>query len=382
MTPPPRPRKSGRRGWPENLYADRQRNKVYYRYKHPVTGKFFGLGSDFQRAVAAARKLNARLIEVDNSAEALASKIASGGKTAAEFLTDYANDALPQSTTKRGKPFSDVTIKEYRRMLKDAAKAFGQKPITEVRRRDIAQHLEQYKKVSSNRRRALLNTVFKKAVSSGYLENNPVEGTEPNIEAPKRQRLTLAQFLEIRKAAAPWFQNALDLAYYTLQRREDLVMMRFSDIEDDHLFVRQIKLKGHIAGNLRIKLSPELKEVIARCRDDTDSPFLIHKEPFKVRQEYLAMKEHASQVKPEALTREFQRLRDEHGVCDELRPEQRPSFHEIRALGAHRCQQNGWNQDAIQQLLGHASSGTTKKYLGRHDDTVYIQTEALSDALP
>lgn len=48
-----------------NLYPlyIRKVNKVYWRYKHPITGKFHALGDNDQEATAIALETNARLAE-------------------------------------------------------------------------------------------------------------------------------------------------------------------------------------------------------------------------------------------------------------------------------------------------------------------------------
>jgi len=48
-----------------NLYPlySRKVNKVYWRYKHPITGKFHALGTDEAQAVAIATEANERLAE-------------------------------------------------------------------------------------------------------------------------------------------------------------------------------------------------------------------------------------------------------------------------------------------------------------------------------
>ena len=54
---PPKVRKSGNQGLPDNLYTVDAAG-TRYRYKHPVTGRFHGMGSDRTKAIQAARKLN------------------------------------------------------------------------------------------------------------------------------------------------------------------------------------------------------------------------------------------------------------------------------------------------------------------------------------
>lgn len=119
-------------------------------------------------------------------------------------------------------------------------------------------------------------------------------------------------------------------------------------------------------GRLLLPVGPALDTVIARCRDDILSPYLVHKAPAKRRREYLDKKEHWTAVTPEMLTREFTRLRDQTQVSARLAPEQRPTFHEIRALGGELYRQAGWANEAIQRLLGHSTEKMTKHYLDKH----------------
>ncbi|MGB1012434.1 MAG: tyrosine-type recombinase/integrase, partial [Thiolinea sp.] len=79
-----------------------------------------------------------------------------------------------------------------------------------------------------------------------------------------------------------------------------------------------------------------------------------------------AWKVHWTQVAPDMVTREFAEIRDRLGICSELEPVQRPSFHEIRALGADLYRQAGYPEEWIQSLLGHEDREMTAKYLAGH----------------
>lgn len=56
-----RPRMASRKNWPEYLAARTRSKGLYYTWKHPVTGKEYGLGYNFSDAAAQARDANARL---------------------------------------------------------------------------------------------------------------------------------------------------------------------------------------------------------------------------------------------------------------------------------------------------------------------------------
>ena len=370
----PRPRKKGRRDLPTNLYPSDRDRVTYYRYRHPQTGTWHGLGSDKAKAVEAARILNSKLMAPGASAEKLASRIIAGPDTVRVIFERFVA-TLAARRDNKGRAMAEKTRRSYVGMLSAAADDFGHLGVADVTRRHIAEHLNSYPARSSNARRNVLQQAFRYAYTQGLTEHNPVEGTDARAEVVERRRLKLEHFQAIQAEAPAWYSHALDLALKTLQRRGDLTRMRFDHIDDGHLLVRQQKERGTETANVRIRVGPELGAVIDSCRDDVLSPFMVHCAPRRKRREYIAQKEHWTQVAPEKLTREFARIRDDLGIESALPSRQRPSFHEIRALGADLYRQAGWPEDAIQRLLGHASQAQTKVYLDRHRE-VWVDAEA------
>lgn len=166
--------------------------------------------------------------------------------------------------------------------------------------------------------------------------------------------------------AAPWLQNAMDLALQTLQRREDLVLLQFSDIRNGSLHVEQGKSGGQ--RRLAIKVSAELEEVLQRCRDRIASPFIIHRLPDKARPTDMRARKrkHFSQVLPEQITRVFTIAFEKSGIT--LTGDRtRPTFHEIRSLGIALYRQAGWSEAQVQALAGHADVAMTRHYMEGHE---------------
>jgi integrase len=65
------------------------------------------------------------------------------------------------------------------------------------------------------------------------------------------------------------------------------------------------------------------------------------------------------------LSRAFRQARDAAGVGAYLARHQRPSFHEIRALGGDLLLEGGWSKDAVRRLYGHTTEAMTDVYLDR-----------------
>jgi integrase len=151
-----------------------------------------------------------------------------------------------------------------------------------------------------------------------------------------------------------------ELALHTLQRREDIIQMQFEDIQNGHLHVRQHKTDVC----LRLHIDPPLDAVIKRCRDSIASPFLVHRRPQRIRREYAKNKGHWTAITPDMVSRAFQAARDRSSVYEHLAPAERPTYHEIRSLGADLYRKAGVDP---QLLLGHSSQRMTQKYLNGHE---------------
>lgn len=147
------------------------------------------------------------------------------------------------------------------------------------------------------------------------------------------------------------------LALVTGQRLGDISNMKFSDIWDDHLHVIQEKTGSKLAIPLSLRLNAinwSLRDVVARCRDYAVSPYLIHF--FRT----TSMAERGAQVKPNTLTMNFSKARDNANI--EWGDGSPATFHEQRSLAERLYEAEGID---TQKLLGHKSPNQTARY---HDD--------------
>ncbi len=352
-----------------NLYPlySRKVNKVYWRYKHPVTGKFHSLGTNEAEAIAIATEANTRLAEQrTRQILAISDRIAtSKGKaiTTSTWLDRY--QAIQDDRLKSG----DIRLNTYKQKAKPVSllrERVGMKLISAVDVRDIAQLLDEYIAAGQPRMaqvvRSVLINVFKEAqhygeVPPGY---NPALATKQPRRKITRQRLSLEEWkkiFDIADASHRYMGNAMLLALVTGQRLGDISKMKFSDIWDDHLHVEQEKTGSKIAIPLSLRLNTinwSLRDIIARCRDYAVSPYLVHF--FRS----TSQAERGAQVKSNTLTMNFSKARDLAGIdWGDGTP---ATFHEQRSLSERLYREQGID---TQKLLGHKSPNQTARY---HDD--------------
>ncbi|EMF2450923.1 TPA: tyrosine-type recombinase/integrase [Klebsiella pneumoniae] len=352
-----------------NLYPlfSRKVNKVYWRYKHPITGKFHSLGTDEAEATAIAIEANKRLAEQQTrQIMAITDRIStSSGKSISTntWLERYWK--IQQERLKSG-DIKENTIKQKAKPVSLLKERVGMKLISTVNVRDVAQILDEYLAEGQSRMaqviRSVLIDVFKEAQHAGEVPPgyNPALATKQPRRKVTRQRLTLEEWQKIFDIADKnhkYMGNAMLLAIVTGQRLGDISRMKFSDIWDDHLHVEQEKTGSKIAIPLALRCNAinwSLRDVISRCRDYAVSPFLVHF--FRT----TSQAERGAQVKARTLTMNFSKARD----CANIEwGEGTPAtFHEQRSLSERLYKAQGIN---TKDLLGHKTQQQTDLY---HDD--------------
>jgi hypothetical protein len=349
-----RHRKKANKTLPPNLYEG---VNGHYKYRRPDTGKWHSLGKDRPKAVSAAQQLNSMLMVGRDLVE----KVVNNSTLFNTFLDQFESKIIPE------RDLADETIKAYKNKIITIRKYLGQKPADEISVMEIAEFLNQFPSVNSNRYRSLLGLIFKYAIAHGICQNNPAEKTIPRKIKKKRRRLTLEAYQAIHELSPNWLKNAMDIGLQTLQRREDIVAIKFSNIEKGFLYIIQNKTKKHgESAYLKIKINSPLKEILNRCRDGMLSPYLIHRKPdrFSEQTRNAKSKKHYTQITPDYLTKSFTEIRDSLSMFKNTPLEERPTFHEIRSLGIKLYEEQG--EDA-QFLAGHKTRAMTDKYKQGHE---------------
>ncbi len=356
----PRPRNAKNKGLPPNLYLDARYGT--YRYRRPDDGSWHGMGASKQDAIAAAKQLNSLLM----AGKDLVSQVMGAEKVLVQdFIALFKHDILPQ------RQLAKATLDLYEVRFRQIIAAFGALAIDEVTIRMVADLLDTLTPRASNQARALLADLFNHACAKGLCPDNPAASTIQRIERKARKRHTVEGLRAIRAVSPIWLQNAIDLALITAQRRGDILAMKFDDVRDGHLYVIQQKTaRASDAAWISFRLTPQLQTIVDRCRDNVLSPFLIHRQPERLKQKQQQHKEHWTHIEERYLTRAFKSAREAAGCYKDWTDEEQPGFHEIRALSLHLYKKAG--KDG-QKIAGHASEEMTRNYQRDHAEIVWAE---------
>lgn len=368
----PRKRSRGRENWPDNLTAhtDKKTGRTYFSFLHPHTKKRVGFGTDKAAAFAAARQVNERL-QGENPLVA---------KVFGEITVEVARQKFEEEYL-AGRDYAESHLYNTKLYIKHFAEQYGEYAVRSLKVNDVSRHLDGFSNRASNARRNALLHFFRYCVSKGWCDTNLAEITLPKTEEVQRQRIkSMSVFKQIWLKASPPIRNAMDLSLKTLQARREISEMKFEKYNKDTRKLRIVRHKTRRASIKRflrglepvafieITADDELHAIIERCRDDIVSAYMVH-------QVVDRNDRRAKGLSPESISRGFSAARDATGLFDKVPPKKRPTFHEIRSLGADLLRKkliaNGMNADDaeafVQRLLGHTDSAMTKKYLDGHD---------------
>lgn len=377
------PRKRLRRNadLPANLYANKVGGTTYYRYRRPDTGTFHNLGTVKGEAMADARQLNAIL---SKAVDRVGAVLGTAEQTMAHLIDRYRKEFLPEQALAA----STVKLIGYR--LGRFEKDLGDKLVEEIDVKVLAEYLDDnFKRDAYIKHRTALIDLFRFAQMKGLYPSdldNPAAVTYPKASYEKqRQRMTLEQFKAIHTIAPSWLQIAMELGLVTLQGRTEVIGMQFADYDEQAGVLRVVrqKVKKHEHAYLEIE-SPWLKGIVARARkSDVASPYIVHRVP--ERRNAAEGRQHWTQLTANHFSAEFRKYRDQTGLFDDVPKEQRPTFHEIRALGSWLYKKQGFDTESyVQPLMAHATEKMTEHYQKGHEqEWVRVKAELdITQVLP
>ncbi|HHZ8493964.1 TPA: phage integrase Arm DNA-binding domain-containing protein [Enterobacter mori] len=381
-----RPRKKEYRHLPDYLFFDKDRGVYKFTL---VTGKKKNIGKDRGMAIAIAREYNLRMRpELSPSVDNLIRE--SGGVTGeAKPFADHVDHIMARAVEDE-RP-SQSTLDDWNNDALRVKEFFIKIPACDIELEHVNAYINKYHANSSanvqNRKVSFLKKLFSYAVDESLMLDNPATRKKMRrTEEKKRQRLSLDHFMTIRRAAAPWLRTAMDLALQTTHARLEVSRIRYSIREPKNgicgcvwleqpesgiygtLYIHRQKVQKKEASHVAIPIGDELKRIIDDSRDNVASPYVVHRIPERHVKRSKEVS-HPTQVAPDYLSRSFSALRDSLGLCNHLKMDERPTFHEIRALAAHLFDKQGIDP---QGRMAHSDSKSTKIYTQNHIDWVVV----------
>lgn len=372
----PRPRAPKNRKLPPNLYA----NGKYWRYKNPINGNMTSINRSLDEAIKMATAANARLapLMVEDGAMLM---LLTGERlpTMTSLIERFKKEWLPSRN------YAESSLEEIGYKLERYRKDIGHLLAGQIDVLAIAEYLDGFNNNAYTKHRGLLVQLFAFAVAKGLASQNFPELTLVKKEdKKKRQRHTLEGVMLMINAATtpPWLKRAIKLGLASLQRREDIVTWLKSsvDIGANTIKVSPGKAEGYDTPvHLKIVMGKALAEVVLECiKSPILSPYLIHYKPRARRKEQIDAKNHWTSVTPDYLTKEFRKARDAAKAYTDMPADERPTFHEIRALGSWLYEQQKFPEEYVQALLGHADPKMTRHYQDGHEtkEIEYVEVGA------
>ncbi|HCD6704921.1 TPA: phage integrase Arm DNA-binding domain-containing protein [Klebsiella pneumoniae] len=351
-----------------NLYCklDKRTGKVYWQYKHPISGRFHSLGTDEAEAKQVASEANTIIAEqrtrqILSINERLARMKGSRTDiTVSSWLDKY--ELVQEERLKHGE-LRPNSFRQKAKPIRLFREHCGMQYLKDITALDISEITDAVKAEGHNRMaqivRMVLIDVFKEAQHAGHVPPgyNPAQATKQPRNKISRQRLTLQEWKAIYSSAEqqqPYLQCGMLLAIVTGQRLGDICNMKFSDVWDDMLHIEQEKTGTRLAIPLSLRneaLNITLSDVISKCRDSVVSKYLVH---FR---HSTSQASRGDQVSTKTLTSTFKKARDKSGLSWERGTA--PTFHEQRSLSERLYREQGID---TQKLLGHKTIKMTDRY--------------------
>lgn len=246
-------------------------------------------------------------------------------------------------------------------------KAFENAAIDSITPMNIAQYRDGRGKkapVRANRELSLFSHVWNKAREWGYtVKENPCRGISKNKETPSDYYCEDDVWSAVIKHSCRELRQAMELAYYTGQRPADVLKMKFSDIRNGTLEIKQnktqAKLRIVLSGDNSLNALGALIEEIKSDRKTVQSFFLLSDSQGR-HLTYRMLIDRFNKARQAAMLEAL----SEGDAELSLRIKQF-KFKEIRPKSASDIELS-----AASKLLGHTEQEITKKVYRRKGDTV------------
>lgn len=362
-----RPRKHD---FPPYMYPDGDRGGFVV--INPLTRKKKRFGADEEDQARETAALIAELVEKKRQKDLL-----DAGKPTIAMLVDrWKAERMPLQ------PWDDSTRETAEDRLNRIKREIGERLIEET---DCVFLNEWLSKTATradpfNKWRYILILLWRFAVSEKWAQSNEAEKVEMRSTSRKiasnrkrRRQLDVEGFQAIHEKAPPWLQLAMELSLVTLLARREVCNMEHTHFRGGWIYVIRDKVAADSnMAFIKIRITPELEALRARAMklDNYVSPFLVHRKPDRMQKRWVEGKKHWTYVNESYLTKAFAHARDQVSRFADMPERERPTFHEIRGLGARLQQLRGRSKQEIRMLMTHSDEKTTQIYLELGPDAI------------
>lgn len=264
---------------------------------------------------------------------------------------------------------SDTTRKDYPYSARAVLAYFKSTDPARIREADINEFIQQRRhkdiaKATCNKNLTVLRIMFDHMVEAGAMPYNParkikdftdVEERLPRVVYPAELKVFLKGIRKYHLWLRGYFAEMMLTYLYTGLRRSELLGLKLSDINFDHLYIRVERTKNNKERIIEIhpNLVPVLYAVIGKNGEQKGRYF------FGGHDTWL--------VTDDAVSRSFSRFltgmnKDEKGKKINMLPEG-ITLHSLRHTFISYLLQSGADLKSVQEIAGHKKLATTYKYI-------------------
>jgi integrase len=184
------------------------------------------------------------------------------------LLTRYKNEVIPTK--------AKSTQRNNLREIENLRLAFGKMHPTKIKPKHIGQYIDHRNCVAGNREISLLSNVFTKAKRWGIVDINPCTGVD-RFKGKKKEGhyISNKQYQAVYKIANDRIRIVMEIARITGLRQGDILRLKWQQLSDDGLLVKNEKTGKRQLFELTPRLA-ELLQAAKNLQSQVASVYIIH----------------------------------------------------------------------------------------------------------
>jgi len=173
-----------------------------------------------------------------------------------DLVAEYKLNEMPK--------LADSTQASYNLALVSVLNSFGEADVDQIQPAHIGRYMDlRTSKHSANKEKAVMSRIFKMGIRWGWCTDNPARLIDYHPVSRRRRIITKSEWNKVQLAAGNDLVPVLmDLLYLTGLRIGDVLKLRFDDVTEDGILVRQSK--NSVEGVY--ELTNAMSDVIERAR--------------------------------------------------------------------------------------------------------------------